>query len=122
MKKYISFTLHFTLVLFFSVSISVWTGCREVVPSAATIEKAQIETRSILDSLSKNGNTIIGDVKLVSQGFDGDIGKYLINYKIESGLDSSHIMFADATVFIERVDDNWIYRFVFGETYERELD
>jgi hypothetical protein len=93
-----------------------------MTPSAAIIEKAKIETRSILDSLDRDENTIIADVKLVSQYFDGDMEKYLITYEIKSGVDSSHIATSTATAFIEQKDDHWAYRFTFGETYERQLN
>jgi hypothetical protein len=104
------------------MSLLFWVGCRAVTPSAAVIEKAKIETRSILDSLNRDENTIITDIKLVSQYFDGDMEKYLINYEIESGVDSSHITTSTATAFIEQQDDYWAYRFTFGETYERQLN
>jgi hypothetical protein len=104
------------------VSMFFLSGCRAVVPSAAIIEKAKIETRSILDSLNRNGETIIADVELVSQYFDGDLDKYLINYEIASGVDSTHIVTSTATAFIEQQNDNWTYRFTFGETYEHQLN
>jgi hypothetical protein len=115
------------LILILTISIGFlsllfWPGCRAVVPSAAVIEKAKIETRSILDSLNRGENTIITDVKLLSQYFDGDMEKYLINYEIESGVDSSHIATSKATAFIEQNDDHWTYRFTFDETYERQLN
>lgn len=105
------------------LSLLFWPGCRAITPSAAIIEKAKIETRSILDSLNrKDENIIIADAKLVSQYFDGDMEKYLINYEIESGVDSSHIATSTATAFIEQKDDHWMYSFTFGETFERQLN
>ena len=103
------------------LSFFVLTGCRAEAPSADIIEKAKIETRSILDSLNQDENTIIDDVELISQQFDGETGKYLITYEIASGLDSAHVVPSTATVFLEQTNENWQYRFIFGETYERNL-
>ena len=116
--------LNLTLIIIVVfVSILFWQGCGADKPSDATIEKAKIETRSILDSLDSNGETIIADFKLVSQYFDGDKERYLINYEIESGIDSTHITISTKTAFIEQNDDDhWIYRFTFVETYERQLN
>ena len=51
-------------MIFVIVSGLLWSGCRAVTPSAAIIEKAKIETRSILDSLNRDESTIIANVKL----------------------------------------------------------
>jgi hypothetical protein len=124
MNLYYQNKLNLTLIIIVAfVSLLFWQGCGFDKPSAAIIEKAKIETRSILDSLDSNGNTIIADFKLVSQYFDKDMEKYLINYEIESGIDSAHITKSTTTAFIEQNNDNhWIYRFTFGETFERQLN
>jgi hypothetical protein len=123
MKKYLSLKKSCIICFIGMMIFSVWVGCRPAAPTLNIIEKAKVETMSILDSLKRDDNNIIiSDVDISSQYFDGDVGKYFITYEVESGLDSAHIATSEAIVSLEKKDDSWNYRFVFGDTFERILE
>jgi len=96
-------------------------SCTADKPTPALIDKAKVQTMSIIDSLNRDSTTIIGDVDMISEYFDEDKMKYVINYEIETGLDSASITDTKGTVFIEKTDGKWNYNFVFNENYKRDL-
>ena len=121
MSKYKIRTNVLITVLIILITLPVWTGCEKSAPDSDIIEQAKMQTKSILDSLKINENMIIGKVSIESEFFDDDEVQYHLNYGIETGLDSAHMTYTESTVFLEKVDDIWKYRFVFDKTYDREL-
>ena len=111
----------FFLILFVFALLSFSPGCSDRVPPPAVIEKAKIDTKAILDSLQQSGTMVIGDIKLNSEAFYEDDDKYIINYEITSGLDSSHLATTKASVFLVPEEGVWVYDFVFDQTYERVI-
>jgi hypothetical protein len=95
--------------------------CASEEPTPALIEKAKIQTMSIIDSLNQDSTTVIGDVNMISEYFDKDKNQYVINYRIETGLDSSGMANTNATVFINKKNGRWGYNFVFDKSYKRKL-
>lgn len=109
------------ILILFLMTLS-WTGCEPKAPSAALIEQAKNQTMAIIDSLDRDENTIIGKVEKMSEFFDEANTKYVINYEIETGLDSSQVIRTSATTFLDKENGRWKYRFVFDKTYRRILN
>jgi hypothetical protein len=97
-------------------------GCAVEKPEEVLILKAKDKTRFLLDSLENNANMLITDIELTEEFFDENTMKYIINYQITSGLDSTSMTRTDASAFIEQIDGIWKYRFTFYETYIRPLE
>ncbi|MEJ2545770.1 MAG: hypothetical protein P8Y99_17035 [Calditrichaceae bacterium] len=116
--KQIKIEYTFLKFLSFILITIMMTACAHEKPSPAVIEKAKISTLSILDSLKQDKNTIVENIDLTSEFFDDNILKYVINYEIETGLDSAHIAKRKASVYLEKKSDYWYYNFIFDQTYE----
>jgi hypothetical protein len=97
-------------------------SCAPEPPSSEVIEKAKLETRTIMDSLRNDSTKIIGEVNLESEFFDDNDGKYVLNYEVETGVDSAHIITSDATAYISKENETWLYRLVFDRAYIRPLE
>ena len=121
MTKYISTLKILSLMVIIFAVVLFSPGCGPKPPGPEVIEKAKMQTNAILDSLEQTGTMIISDVKLNSEAFYEDDGKYIINYEISSGLDSSHITTTQASVFLIPDKGVWVYNFIFDQTYERVI-
>jgi len=121
MIKYISsLKILSSLVIIFMVVVFL-DSCSQKPPSPAVIEKAKMQTKAILDSLDQSGAMIISNIKINSEAYYPDDGKYIINYEITSGLDSTHVTNTKASVFLIPDDGVWVYNLDFDQTYERVI-
>ncbi len=111
-------------ILFTAITLSallVINACKPEAPSPLLIERARDNTLAILDSLKQDSAQIIGNVELTSEFYDDKSLKYILNYEIETGMDSANIIRTKASAFLDRSEDKWTYRFVFDKTYKRPL-
>lgn len=105
-SAFLAFILLFTVI-----------GCEKKYPEEAIIDKAKAKTNFILDSLRMEQDVIIEKPEINEEFFDENAGQYVINYNIETGLDSASIVNAEASMFIMSNNNEWRYNFVFDETY-----
>ena len=97
-------------------------ACTAERPTPALIEMAKDETRMIMDSLRQDTLQIIGEVDLTSEFFEENAGNYVLNYQVETGIDSSNLISTDATAYLSKKDGVWVYRLMFDRAYVRQLE
>lgn len=103
------------MVLLLTIFI-VLLGCQTSPPKQKLIDDAKLRAEEIMDSL-RSAENIILDAKIAEEFFDDQANQYVINYNISTGLDSSSITEAEASMFIIQEKNDWYYNFSFNDTY-----
>ena len=109
--KKLKSSFYITLSILFIV-----IACKVEPPNQTVIDKAKTRVDQIVDSLRTNQNVVIS-AEIAQEYFDDQKNQYIIDYDIETGLDSTSIVDSEGSMYLEPKNNEWHYNFVFNDSY-----